>query len=227
MTVLSACQEAAIELNQTDPTTLFSTTDSFAKQLRVAANESAVAIGEAYDWQILTKLATVTGDGSDTSFPLPDDYDRMVLKTGLAGSSSNIDLVKSRDLDQWAYFQNHGGTSVPGHWILLGGEMQFEPAPASGVDYSYYYISKNVVSGDKAAFTTDADAFVLPERLLKLAIIWRWRASRRMEYAEDMANFEIALSKAITKDKGSRILVVGAMRSSYDLRNAYPRPLGS
>src|SRR5262245_43215022 len=99
MTILSVCRDAAILLSQDEPTTLFSTTDPFAKELRTIANESAAVIGEAYDWQILTKLATVTGDGSDTSFPLPDDYDRMVMKTNLAGSDSNIDLVKSRDLD--------------------------------------------------------------------------------------------------------------------------------
>jgi|SRR6185369_1525922 len=226
MTLLSVCQEAAILLSQDELTTLFSTSVPFAKEIRTLANESAAVIGETYDWQTLTKLATVTGDGSDTSFDLPSDYDRMVMKTNLAGSDSNIDLVKSRDLDQWAYFQNHGATSVPGHWMILGGELLFEPAPALGVEYSYYYITKNVVSGDKAAFTADDDVFILPERLLKLDLIWRWRALKRMEYAEDMENFNIALSKAITKDKGPRILVGGRQRVPYNVRNAYPGPLG-
>lgn len=227
MTILSVCREVAILLNQAEPNTLFSSTDAFAKEVRTLANESAAVIGETYDWQILTKLATVTGDGSDTSFALPTDYDRMVMKTNLAGSDSNIDLVKSRDLDQWAYFQNHGATSVPGHWIILGGEIQFEPAPALNVEYSYYYITKNVVSGNKATFTADDDVFVLPERLLKLDLIWRWRALKRLEYAEDMQNFEIALSKAITKDKGTRILVSGRQRVPYGALNAYPGPLGT
>ncbi len=227
MTVLSVCQEAAVELSQTEPTTLFSTTDKFAKELRVQANESAVAIAEAYDWQKLTVRGTVTGDGSDASFELPTDYDRMALKTNLASSASNLDLVKATDLDQWDYFQNHGSSTVPGYWIVLGGELQINPAPATGVVHSFYYISKNVVTGGQTAFDADSDTFVLPERLLKLSIIWRWRASKRMEYAEDMQNFEIALSKAVTKDKGSRILVVGQQRTPYNLTYAYPRALGS
>jgi hypothetical protein len=37
MTLLSVCQEAAIELSQTEPTSVFSTTDTFAKELRVQA----------------------------------------------------------------------------------------------------------------------------------------------------------------------------------------------
>lgn len=226
MTILSVCREASIELNQTEPATLFSTADRFARELRVQANNSAVAIGKAYDWQALTKRAMITGNGSDTSFPLPDDYDRMVLKTNLASNASNIDLVKARDLDQWDYFQNHMGTTVPGYWIILGGMVQINPAPATGVVHSYYYVSRNTVSGDKAAFTADADTFVLSERLLKLSIIWRWRASKRMEYAEDMANYEVALGEEVASDKGSRVLVVGGRRAPYDARVAYPRPLG-
>jgi hypothetical protein len=226
MTVLSSCQEAAIELNQAELSTLFASTDRFAKELRIQANRSAVAIANAYDWQILTKRATITGDGSETSFAFPDDYDRMTLKTNLAGNDSNLDLVKARDLDQWDYFQNHPGTSTPGYWIPLGGELQVNPAPGSEIAYSYYYITKNIVSGDKLAFTLDADTFILPERLLTLSIIWRWRASKRMEYAEDMRNFEIALSDEVKKDKGSRILVVGRQRTPYDVRVAYPGNLG-
>lgn len=227
MTVLSACQEAAIELSQTEPTTLFSSAGKFAKELRVQANKSAVAIAKAYDWQALTKRATITGDGTDTSFSLPTDYDRMVLKTNLASSASNIDLIKARDLDQWDYFQNHLSTTVPGYWMIMGGEVLINPAPATGVVHSYYYISKNVVTGNKIAFTADTDTFVLPERLLTLSIIWRWRASKRMEYAEDMQNYEIALGEETATDKGSRLLVVGRMRYPGNVRTAYPGPLGS
>lgn len=226
MTILSACQEAAIELNQTEPTSVFSTTDRFAKELRVQANKSAVAIMKAYDWQVLTKRATITGDGSETSFPLPIDYDRMAAKTNLASSASNIDLVKATDLDQWDYFQNHLSTTVPGYWMVLGGEMQITPAPGSGVVHSYYYISKNVVSGNKTAFTADDDAFVLPERLLTLSVVWRWRASKRLEYAEDLRNFEIAFSEETATDKGSRILIAGQQRVPYNVQTAYPQPLG-
>lgn len=226
MTVLSACQEAAIELSQTEPTTLFSTTDRFAKELRVQANKSAVAIMKRYDWQALTKRATITGDGSDTTFDLPTDYDRMAAKTNLASSASNIDLVKATDLDQWDYFQNHFSTPTPGYWIVLGGQLQVMPAPGSGVVHSYYYISRNVVSGNQAAFTADGDTFVLPERLLTLSIIWRWRASKRLEYAEDMQNFEIAFGEETATDKGSRILVAGQQRMPYNVRTAYPGPLG-
>jgi hypothetical protein len=226
MTLLSVCQEAAIELSQTEPTEIFAATGAFPKELRVQANKSAAALMKRYDWQVLTKRATITGDGSTTSFDLPSDYDRMAAKTNLASSASNIDLVKATDLDQWDYFQNHLSTTVPGYWMILGGQVHITPAPASGVVHSYYYISENVVSGDKPAFTADADTLVIPERLLTLSLVWRWRASKRLEYAEDLQNFEIAFSEETAKDKGSRVLVAGRQRVPYNVRAAYPGVLG-
>jgi len=226
MTLLSACVEAAIELNQTEPTAIFASTDKLSKELRVQANKSATAIMKAYDWQALTKRATITGNSALKAFSLPSDYDRMVSKTNLASSASNIDLVKATDLDQWDYFQNHLSTTVPGYWMILGGQLQVMPAPGTGVVHSYYYVSKNCVTGDKPAFTADSDTFVLPERLLTLSLIWRWRASKRMEYAEDLTNYEIALAEETSKDKGSRVLVVGRQRVPYNVKTAYPGPLG-
>lgn len=225
MSVLSAAQDAAIQMSQTEPSSLFSTTDKFAKELRILANTAAVAIMKAYDWQILTKRATITGDGTDMSFPLPDDYDRMAKKTNLASSATNIDLIKATDLDQWDYFQNHMSTTVPGYWMVLGGEVQIRPAPGAGVVHSYYYISKNIATV-KAAFNSDTDAFLLPERLLTLSLIWRWRSSKRLEYAEDMQNFEIAMGEETATDKGSRILVSGRQSVPYNVRTAYPGVLG-
>lgn len=75
----------------------------------------------------------------------------------------------------------------------------------------------------KSTFTDDNDVFVLPERLLTLSLMWRWRQMKRMEYAEDLTNYEIALEKAAGTDKGARILVVGRQRTRFrDTVPAFP-----
>jgi hypothetical protein len=95
MTVLSACREAAIELSQPEPSSLFSTTDDFAKELRLQANRAAVAVAKAYDWLKLKAIHTITGDGATTAFELPSDYDRMLKDTDLLTSSFGWRLNKS------------------------------------------------------------------------------------------------------------------------------------
>lgn len=65
----------------------------------------------------------------------------------------------------------------------------------------------------KAGFTDDNDVFILSERLLTLSLIWRWRSLKRLEYSEDLTNYETALATATGTDKGARVLVVGRQRS--------------
>ncbi len=223
MTVLTACAEAAIELNQTEPATLFSTTDQFAKELRTQANKTAKAILKGYDWQKFTALQTMTGDGSTTSFTLPTDYDRMPKKANVLTSQFASPLSKVDDADEWLNLNLRPFVGAPGRWIILGGTMQILPAVATGVTANFYYIKNKIVTGGtKTEFTADADTFDLPERLITLGVIWRWRAQKRKDYAEDMRNFEIALAEEMANDKGSRVLTVGKQRIGLDADVAHP-----
>jgi hypothetical protein len=223
MTVLSACQEAAIELNQSQPTSLFSTTDQFSLELRTQANKTAKAILKIYDWQKFMALQTMTGNGVTTSFSLPTDYDRMPLKSNVLTSQFATPLRKAKDVDEWLDLQLRPFVGAPGSWIILGGTMQVLPAIATGVTAKYYYIKNKIITGGtKTDFTADADTFDLPERLITLGTIWRWRAQKRKDYAEDMRNYEIALAEEMTRDKGSRVLTVGRQRVGINAEIAHP-----
>lgn len=229
MSLLSVCQDAAVKLNQTRPTSIFSSTAPFAAELAQAANEAIEEILNAYDWQKQIRLATLTGDGVAEAFDLPDDYDRMLKKADVHSVSwQGADFAPAVDLDNWLYLKDTDLSGTPGTWVIFGGQMQIFPAMPVGETARFYYISNKVIEGGtKSAFTADADAFDLPERLLRLAIVWKWRSNKRYEYAEDMQNFEIAKSQEIVKDKGSKILRVGRPRFPAAVSVAYPRALGS
>lgn len=55
----------------------------------------------------------------------------------------------------------------------------------------------------KEEFTSDDDVFRLDERVLKLGMIWPWKANKGQAYAEDMVTYEDALAVASGNDKGS------------------------
>lgn len=227
MTVLTAAQSAGVRLLGRKPSSLFSTTDAFAMELADLANEAAADIAKAREWQKLKKLATMTGDGATIAFNLPDDYDRM-LKKGQVHSKNwqTANYCKVRDEDEWIYIQQTAITGTPGRWIILGGKFNVYPAIAVGEEAKFYYISNKVVGGTATTFTTDGDTFVLPERLLTLSLIWRWRAQKRMDYAEDMANYEIAVSQEYASDKGTTVLKSGSQRVPSAAALAYPGVLG-
>lgn len=227
MTILSACQSAAVRLVGRRPTTIFSATGQLEIELAELSNEVAADILKAHEWQKFKILKTYTGDGATIAFDLPTDYDRMLVN-GKVHSSSFLTAAYShvKDENEWLYVNDWAPTGFPGYWILLGGKMNIYPAMSSAETARFYYISNLVVSGNKAAFSADNDTFLLPERLITLGLIWRWRAQKRLEYAEDLQNYGIALSQEIGLDKGARVLTVGRQRMPDDVSVAYPRALG-
>ncbi len=233
MTVLGSAQSAGLRLLGVKPSSLFSTSDPFALELADLANEVATDIAQVHDWRKLQLLATLAGDAVAIAFSLPTDYDRMPKKAevhSLNWKTANFRRV--RDQDEWIYIQDNLISGMPGNWIILGGKMQIFPPMPVGETARFYYASNKVVAvdaasaGSKTAFETDTDCFVLNERLLTLGLIWRWRSQKRMEYAEDLKNYELALEQEIAKDKGSNILTVGTQRMPFDVAVAYPGVLG-
>lgn len=233
MTVLSACQSAAVRLIGRKPQTVFSSTEQTVVEIADLVTEVAVDIMKGHDWQALTKIYQIAGDGSATSYPLPGDYDRMVLGQGVSDANSWFwNYTQVPDLDTWMKIQNgfYLGVVAPGWWMLLQGAFQFQPAPAVGATASVPYISKNFGLDKEgtpiSAFAADTDTFLLDERLLTLGLIWRWRAQKRLEYAEDMQTYEIALSQAQARDKGPLVIRSSSRRAPGNLAVGWPWTLG-
>lgn len=233
MTVLSAAQSALVRLIGRKPPTIFSSTETTVVEIADLLTEVGVDIMKSHDWSALTKVSTITGNGTDTAFPLPDDYDRMKLAQGVSdGSSWFWGYTKAPDMDTWIALQNgfYLGAMPPGWWMMLGGSMQFQPAPGASSVANYPYVSKNIAIADddtlKDAFTTDTDRFVLDERLLTLGLIWRWRAQKRLEYSEDMQTYEIALSQAQARDGGSSVIRSNSRYRPGNLSTGWPWTLG-
>jgi hypothetical protein len=226
MSVLSACQAAGLRIKGEQPASLFSSPTKFAAELVNLANETAADILERHDWRQLSKTHTITGDGAGTSFSLPADYDRMPLNAKLYASSSQTPLTPIRDSDQLVQFEIDPVVADPGVWGIFGGALHILPALGNGSTVKFAYQSNHAIAGaTKAAFTADADSFDLDERLLTLGVIWRWRAQKRLEYAEDLASFETAISARAGRDKGARILKLGVPRYGHDVGAAYPGPI--
>ncbi len=231
MSFLTAAQSAAIKLIGQKPTAFFSETDQFSLEICDLANDVAQDLVRAHDWRALTKLQTYTGDGTTQGFALPSDYDRMVS----GGEVFRPDwvswhYVRASDLNQWYMLLIGAPAVTPGFWIILDGDMQFWPVIPTGDSADWYYISKNIVrdSGGtaKAAFTSDSDTMVLDEDLLKLGLIWKWRAQKKLDYGEEMAEYEKVLAEISGRDKGARVLAEGRLRAPGNMSIAYPRALG-
>lgn len=210
MTVLQAMQSASQRLVGYKPTTFFGSSEVFENELCDLVNEIATDAAEYRDWQALVRINTITGDGVTEAYSLPADYGRMMIDSEiLDGPSWLFGYTHVNDMNQFIFLRERGFQPTPGAWAIFGDKLNFTPAPASAQTATFPYISKNFArSGamDKSFFDNDADTFLLPERLLTLGLVWKWRQNKKFDYTGDDTAYSDALSFYGSKDGGSNVI---------------------
>lgn len=228
MAILDVIQDACTVIGLTVPTAVFSQSDRELVELKSLANEMAQRIAfDGRDWTKLKVLGTLTGDGTAQSFDLPGDYKRMLKKAALWPSASPYaPFTHYPDSDQWLGITVQNFQNLVGAWTMIGEQVLIKPAIPNLATAQFYYLTNKIIRDKdgvaKVSFTADDDVFRLDERVLKLGMIWQWKANKGRAYAEDMATYEDALAVSAGADKGSNILAVGRRRSSIDANIAYP-----
>ncbi len=230
MTLLSVVQQASVKLGLARPTQVIASTDRTWQDVMAIVAESVDAILEAHDWQALKATATATGDAATTAFSLATiapNYQRM-LKTASMWSSRYLWAMNHIvDTDQWLELVVRPYTQVTGSWTVYGGNLHILDTMASGDTAQFFYITNQIVRNAggtyQSSFLADDDTFVLDEELLRLCLIWRFKAEHGRDYAEDMANFEDKLYKTIDRDGGSKPIVSGRFWRQWNSRGiAWP-----
>jgi hypothetical protein len=237
MTILAAMQEAIARLIGRRPSAVFAAQEEICVEISSLSNEAATDIMKGHDWRALSVVYTITSNGVDGEYPFPDDYDRMVVASEQQNPDNYIwGYWFCPTIDDWIRMRNFHFNIFPGAWIILDGKFQYFPIPAAGQMAMFPYMSGNYAlaangTTTKPAFTRDDDSVRLlgetlgrqtaAERLMTLALIWRWKAMKLMDYQEDMRNYEIALSQEQGRDVGSRVI-----RKGTPYRNNLRSPFG-
>jgi hypothetical protein len=230
MTILSVMQASSVKLGIARPTQIYASTDRTMYDAQAIIAEAVDAILEAHDWQILLATATATGDGTTSAFSLDTiapNYHRMLKTASVWSSRYGWAMNHVNDTDMWLEMLTRPYIQVSGSWSIFGGSFNILETMAAADTAKFFYL-KNLIVNDnastpKAAFTADDDTFRLDEELLRLAIIWRWKAEKGRDYTEDMANYEQKLYQVIDRDKGSKPIVSGTLARSWRDRNvAWP-----
>lgn len=232
MAILSAMQSAAIRLLGQRPGSFFGSPNVFETEITDLVNEVANDICQYQDWQELTRFATITGDGAETDFSLPADYGRMLITARIQDTANWVwGYQRVLDLNEFMRLSETGWGPWPGIWVLYGNLLRFTPAPADASTATYPYITANFATdagtlAGKPAFTSDTDTFALPERLLTLGLVWRWRENKKLDASGDQEAFVKALDEYAAKSKGARIYRSNSSRFRPGVGIAWPWALG-
>lgn len=191
------------------PSVVVGSTDLTAQILLRHAQATGKQLSKYHDWQALTienaftsVAAVIQTDG------LADDYDRMVHNPEVWNRTLHLRYMGPTPQRTWQRLQAGIGAGVIGYWRLLGGSFQVYPAPTAGQTIAYEYVSKNWCTssgGDgQALWMADNDVCLMPEDLITLGIVWKFRQGRGFaQYAEDMETYEREIEKAAARDRGT------------------------
>jgi hypothetical protein len=206
--------------------------DPLALGMRELARIDAEDLAGRIDWDGLIREHTFTTVANTVQAgALPDDFGRFPFRQDDRGELYDVarrdGLAGPTNDHQWRRVTNGFAGWTTG-WRTIGGVLQMAPAPPAGLTISFSYVSKHLfelgVVGSED-WTSDADVCRIPESLITLGVIWRWKQAKGYEYAEDMRTAELAVERAAGSTRGRRMLTIGTSRLRAD-DFAYPWALG-
>lgn len=227
MSILSVCQDVAPKIGIEVPSVVYTGTTQELIELQRLANTMAKRIAQAHDWELLSVQASYTGDGSTEDFDLPTGYDRMPKDGRVWSTALETPLTHIISRDRWLGLDIQSFDFVINAWIIYGGQIHIKPALATGAFAKHFYQSNLIIApsagSNKAAFTADTDTFRLDEELLKLGMIYQWKADHGQPYAQHMDDYEERFEQLTTTDAGAKTVRVGRARLPRGARIAYPQ----
>lgn len=214
MTLLSTIQNAARALNIAVPTTVIGNSDLNAALLLRLAQEEGDELSRRHDWQNITfeKTHTTLAAQLQTG-AIPSDYERLVYNAEIWNRTLSQKYTKVSNANAWQRLQLGLTGGVTGWWRIKANALYIYPAPTAGQTIAFEYVSKNWCESsggtDQSAWAADTDVGLIPERLMTLGIIWRWKQAKSMAYAEELSTYEREVEKASGRDQGAGIIQTG------------------
>lgn len=169
-------------------------------------NQVGKTLAKRGEWSLIKKDRSFTAVAAQLQLDPPTDFDRFCENVDLMHVGMRMAMTGPLTASDWVRVVVDNHTHRPGYWMMVGGKINVWPVPTTADSFRYFYMSKNWVKSDdgvgKAAFSADADAPLIPEEILRLHLLWRWKSSKGLDYAEDMATAERETDQAISRDRG-------------------------
>jgi len=140
--------------------------------------------------------------------PLANEYPVWANNTSYPAGAIARDAV---DGSIWRSVATHTSSAPPMTFAQERAFGLWNDRLTTTYDAYFTYLDKNCIAlnsgGFGDVFMNDLDTFVLDERLLKLGMIWQWKAQKGSAYAEDMGTYGDALTYAMGNDSPAPILI--------------------
>lgn len=225
--ILQIVQDVADRVGLVRPTALVGVSDNQARQLLAFANQEGHDLARRCAWQALTKEKTFTTVAQESQTgAVPADFDRFVTGTFYNRTKSRV-VTGPLTAQEWADYKGRLASVVFDAFRLRGDAILLAPTPSAGETMVYEYVSKywcgdaSDTTPTQSAIEEDSDTVYLDEEAVTQGILWRFKKSRGLEFAQDFTSYETLVAQLMGRDGGARTLMMG---SSGPFRPYPPQP---
>jgi len=211
MSMLSLVQSFCRRTNISVPVAVLGSTDPQVLQVLALLEEEGQDLATRGDWSVLRNEATHTTIASEDQGTIdsiaPNGFDHFVPDTLWDRTDQTPLYIVSPQ--EWQQIKAVQATTSEPQIALRGGDLICYPAPTAGETWAFEYISKNWISSSSVyydEFQDDSDTILLPDKIVKMGLRWRWKKEKGFDYDEDFRSYEMLIAKALGNDGMKRKL---------------------
>jgi hypothetical protein len=217
MALLDLIQDVSKTMGMPSPTVVMTSADTRVLELLIMADTTGKALTRRYEWQELVKTSTFTTTGTiDQGFltgSIATDFGYFINQT-FWNRTLTEPILGPVTPQRWQADLSGLMTSPPYEFVVQADKLFIGPtALDSGDTCVFNYSSKNWCESAAGVgqdnFAADTDVTLIPQELFKLDLIWRWRQSKGLAYAEDLETAEDQIESYIGQNTGRRVLFIG------------------
>lgn len=206
-TVKQEVDDAAIECGLVPPASWLSNSDATSVQIASMLRAVVEDVLDRHDWSGAASEATIAPVAETTTWDFPTDFDRLQRDANAVFEvSPNRRVVACVTSDgSWREMASWGWAGAQRFFRRTNSGLEFyRPLPAGAVVKVNYQTINWIVGGAAAWSNEAADKPVFPSRLIRLGMVARWRKQKGLRYADDLAEYESALVRAMGEDAPRR-----------------------
>lgn len=230
-TCLQIVQTACARIGLLQPNAVLTSSDQQVQQLLALANQEGAALAKRYPWQSLRAESTFTTLAAQLQGTLSSLAPGMkyIVNDTIWNRTKRIPIIGSKSPQDWQEMVSMSLTSPYSQYRVMGDSLYMYPVPTAGESCAFEYVSKNWVSlyagSTGSVFANDSDTTLVDDDLMVEGIVWRWKAAKGLDYAEDFATYENSIADAMARDASKPTLNSNGIQ--YGVRPAVVVPVGS
>jgi hypothetical protein len=199
--------------------------DQNVQQLVIFAQDAGRELMERANWTNLDTAGTVTGDGVSTLFQLPQDWirfspsDRSPRGALVSNKYPLLPLYGPINTEDLNLLKALPTSTVRPVWRIIGGALEIWPAlagpgstppqtPGELVTFNYFsafWVMNAARTVTRATWAADDDFALMSEDSVMKGAVWRWKASKGLQYAEEFRSYEQSLARNAGQQMTGRV----------------------